>query len=215
MPNLRERQKAARSERICKTALTLFRDHGFQAIKLEEIAQAADVSAITIYRYFSTKHDLLLAIVVAEFDAAYKLVQNRLAKPFSDVIEAANIMSQMNLSESENAITREMWSLAAAASISESTSEFSRRYHQSMTKVKAQFQTMFDHARQHKALLKKANTHNITQVCYANFNVAFLEFLRDPSMTKQNLHQRVADLNHTILDPYSTGRSIPGFSEFL
>jgi AcrR family transcriptional regulator len=57
---LRERKKAQTRAAIQRHALRLFRDGGYSATTMEQIAAAADVSPSTLYRYFPTKEDLIL-----------------------------------------------------------------------------------------------------------------------------------------------------------
>lgn len=56
---LRERNAAQTRELILDTALTLFLERGFEATRMEEIAERADIGTSTLYRYFPNK-DLLL-----------------------------------------------------------------------------------------------------------------------------------------------------------
>lgn len=57
---LRERQRVAAMRRIQEAALDLFDERGFDAVTIEEIAAAAEVSPSSIYRYFGTKEQLIL-----------------------------------------------------------------------------------------------------------------------------------------------------------
>ncbi len=57
----RDRKRLANRHAIRTTALRLFMDSGFDNVSIEEIAEAADLSASTIYRNFPTKEDLVLA----------------------------------------------------------------------------------------------------------------------------------------------------------
>ncbi|ACU71155.1 transcriptional regulator, TetR family [Catenulispora acidiphila DSM 44928] len=57
---LRERKKARTRAAIQRHALRLFREAGYSATTMEQIAAAADVSPSTLYRYFPTKEDLIL-----------------------------------------------------------------------------------------------------------------------------------------------------------
>jgi AcrR family transcriptional regulator len=58
--SLRERQKARTRAAIQHQALRLFREHGYQATTIEQIAQAAQVAPSTCFRYFPAKEDLVL-----------------------------------------------------------------------------------------------------------------------------------------------------------
>jgi AcrR family transcriptional regulator len=57
---LRERKKEATTERLREVALALVAERGFDAVSIDDIAAAADVSKTTFYRYFETKEDVVL-----------------------------------------------------------------------------------------------------------------------------------------------------------
>ena len=56
---LRERKKLAAMRRIQEAALTLFSERGFAAVTIEQVAEEAEVSASTVYRYFGTKEGIV------------------------------------------------------------------------------------------------------------------------------------------------------------
>src|SRR5450631_276019 len=55
---LRERKKQQTRQLIFETASRLFRERGFDAVTVAEVARAADVSDLTVFNYFPTKADL-------------------------------------------------------------------------------------------------------------------------------------------------------------
>jgi len=57
---LRERKKAKTKAAIREAAMTLFEDQGYASTTVEQIAEAAEVSPSTFFRYFPTKEDVIL-----------------------------------------------------------------------------------------------------------------------------------------------------------
>lgn len=57
---LRERKKARTRQAIQRTACRLFTDQGYEATPVEQIAEEAEVSPSTLFRYFPAKEDTVL-----------------------------------------------------------------------------------------------------------------------------------------------------------
>jgi AcrR family transcriptional regulator len=99
-PGLRERKKAKTRAAIQEHALRLFRDQGYAETTVQEIADAAEVSPATFFRYFATKED---TIVLDRLDPLMiELFRSQPAELSpTDALRAAIRQSMDTLSEAE------------------------------------------------------------------------------------------------------------------
>lgn len=59
-PGLRDRKKAQTRAAIQRQALRLFREQGYDATTIDQIAEVSNIASATFFRYFATKEDLVL-----------------------------------------------------------------------------------------------------------------------------------------------------------
>ncbi|MEU5533076.1 TetR/AcrR family transcriptional regulator [Streptomyces sp. NPDC020362] len=74
---LRERKKRDTMGRIYRTALDLFAERGFDKVSVQEIADASEVSKMTVFNYFGSKEDLVFRPMDEHFDDASRAVRER------------------------------------------------------------------------------------------------------------------------------------------
>ncbi|MGH3247491.1 MAG: TetR/AcrR family transcriptional regulator, partial [Trebonia sp.] len=87
-PGLRERKKLKLRRTIQAVALRLFEAQGYEQATVEQIAEAAETSTTTFYRYFPTKEDVVLD---DDYDAliAVTAAARPAGEPLTDTIRAA------------------------------------------------------------------------------------------------------------------------------
>ncbi|GGQ59413.1 TetR family transcriptional regulator [Streptomyces flaveolus] len=99
-PTLRERRRSETRRLVQAHAVRLFTDHGYDAVTVADVAEAAGVSAMTVYRHFPTKEDLVLidqpAQLIAEYVAASSATQPLVRRVGSALIDAATISTGGN-----------------------------------------------------------------------------------------------------------------------
>jgi AcrR family transcriptional regulator len=86
----RERNKAATRRRIIAAAVEIFSTRGLDSPTVEEIATAADVGKGTIYNYFHTKEDMVVAFMVdLEREVQARVARfGALDKPLPEILAA-------------------------------------------------------------------------------------------------------------------------------
>jgi AcrR family transcriptional regulator len=106
---LRERQKAGRREGILKAAGLLFRRNGFAATSIEQIAEVAELSTGTVYNYFASKGDLLLALVALDGEEVRAAGALHVARPLADPVGAVNALLEGYIDHALVHLDKRLW----------------------------------------------------------------------------------------------------------
>jgi AcrR family transcriptional regulator len=80
----RAESKARTRQHLLDEAQRLFRERGYAATSLEQIAEAADVTKGAIYGHFSSKEDLLLSAIEATPTPDYGALLNDRSRPLRE-----------------------------------------------------------------------------------------------------------------------------------
>jgi len=86
---LREKKAQRSRDRIVEEAMTLFAQSGYEQTTMETIAEAADLSPSTLYRYFPSKDLIVLASFTANTAKFAEVFAQRIAEPAVIPIEQA------------------------------------------------------------------------------------------------------------------------------
>lgn len=79
VPGRRERKRQQQVDHLADTAWALFETEGYEAVTMERIADAADVSKVTLYRHFPVKEALLRHRFHSEVREAWPEIQSALS----------------------------------------------------------------------------------------------------------------------------------------
>lgn len=72
MASIREQKKEQTRNRILETAVKLFSRNGIDGTSIEELAQKAGIGKGTVYTYFETKREIVMAIADIQLDRSRK-----------------------------------------------------------------------------------------------------------------------------------------------
>lgn len=89
VPSLTQRRMARTRRQLAEVAAGLFLDRGYEAVTVEEIVAAVEVSPRTFFRYFPSKEDVLDEILVNEAEAVTAALRER--PPDEPILEALRV----------------------------------------------------------------------------------------------------------------------------
>ena len=112
---LRERQKRQRVAQVLDAAALLFTTRGYEATRIEEIAETASVAPATIYNYFATKPNLLMALAVRHVRSALPERRALLRVPPDDPMEGINAFETLLANQATRYLSRECWRVILSA----------------------------------------------------------------------------------------------------
>jgi len=206
MTGLRQRQKADRTSRILEAATRLFRETGYGAVRIEDIAQAAEVSVGTLYNYFANKGDLLLAIVSMEVEEVLSAGKAVVEQPPKDVAKAFATLIGIYYDHSLHYLSKEMWRTAMAISIEAPATPFSTRYTELDALLSRQVCDLVRRLQVLGYARAGIDAEAVGQLVFNNLNQMFTEFVKQDPMPIEDLHTRTARQNAPIA-AYLTGKA--------
>jgi len=198
MVGLRLRQKKARSERILEEASNLFRTVGYEAARIEDIAEAAELSVGTFYNYFEGKADILLAMVALEVEAELTAGERSIKRQYATVDKALDALIGCYYENSFAYTTKEMWRIAMAQMILRPDTPFGRRYTELDIRLTQQVSNCLRNLQRQGLVRKDVDVEKLGMLIFNNLNMMFIECVRSDTVTAADVRSTVASLNRPI-----------------
>ena len=169
-----------------------FLELGYSSTTIENVAEKAEVSAVTIYNYYGTKGGVLLSIISEGdkilVDRLYDLVSGTADKPLN---EAVHDFCMVVLDHSLSRLNRDTWRHVVAASMTEDDVEFGKHYRaldQQLVKVLAD---LIRSSASGNGLRGDIDVDTAARVLYDSFISHFHRFVAKPEMSIDAMSQRV------------------------
>ncbi len=179
MTGLRAQNKADRGRRILECAARLFRERGYDPVRIEDIAAEARMSPGTVYNHFQTKGDVLLAIVTMEVEEVLAEGEKVLADPPGGVAEALNRLIGGYYRHSLIYLSKAMWRTAMAHSIAAPDSAFSRRYTGLDLRLTDQICALVADLQARGHLRPEIAARTMGEMVFDDINQMFIDFVKD------------------------------------
>jgi AcrR family transcriptional regulator len=199
MSGLREKQKAHRHDRIIQAATRLFRDQGYEAVKMEAIAEAAEVAIGTIYNYYRNKGDLLVAIVSLEVGEVLRQGEEVIASPPGTAEAAVDALVGGYVEHSLSYLSKEMWRQAMAISTVQPSSPFGETYADLDLALARQTCELLEKLQSLGLLRRDADARNLGEVIFNNTNMNFIAFVKTEAMAAADLRDLLRRQHAAVL----------------
>ena len=199
MTGLRQRQKIDRDHRIVEAAARLFREFGFEGVKIETIAEQAGVSVGTIYNYYESKGDVLIAVVSLEVNEVISAGEGVLSRPPVLASDAVDALFDIYLRHSLHYLSKEMWRAAMSMSVLHPESRLGHHYGELDEKLCGQVCRLLARLRRQGSIDKAVDIEVVGRILFNTMNISFMGFVKDDTMDVETVIRSVREQSRMMM----------------
>ena len=191
MTGLRERQKAGRRRDILDAAAALFKRDGFAAASIEQIAERAELSAGTVYNYFPSKGDLLLALVALDGQEVRVAGAALVARPPADPVKAVCRLLEIYVDHSLVHLDKRLWRQMMANALYFAGTSLGAGYRELDRRLAEQVSDLCRALQSGRRIPRRIDCDDAGQVLFFVCNSLFMEFVADDAMPRVRMKDRM------------------------
>lgn len=182
-PGLRSRQKIQRRDAILTTAKRLFEQNGIENTTMAMIASEVGVSTPTVFNYFGTRDELLLAIIL---DGHVRAIESNRRLPRRSgkglVADLTDLLTRFT-KYSMQIFNKPVWRYADSAAIRQPKSEFVQRYTQIDEVLREEIESVLTDQPSETRRGGGFNTAALAAIIYNHWNAHYIAFIKDDDMS--------------------------------
>lgn len=184
---LRERQKIDRSNRILSVARARFQSEGYESVTIESIADEADLSAVTVYNYYGTKANLLLALVKESDDRLIEQLRDLVGRLPENIREAVAEFGRIMRCHALTYLTKRTWREVVAASILQGGRQFGQTYQELDRVLIGIMAELIETYQQRGVLSQEIEALGFADTLYEMQNIRFFQFIANDARTEEEV----------------------------
>jgi AcrR family transcriptional regulator len=200
MTGLRERQKAGRRRDILDAAATLFKRDGFVAASIEQIADRAELSAGTVYNYFPSKGDLLLALVALDGQEVRTAGAALVAQPPADPVKAVCRLLEIYVDHALVHLDKRLWRQMMANALYFADTALGGGYRELDRMLAEQVSDLCRALQRDGRIPRRVDCDDAGQVLFFVCNSLFMEFVADDALTLARMKGRMSRQIRLLFD---------------
>ncbi len=172
--------------------MTKFRADGYRSARIEDLAEMAQVSVGTVYNYYQTKGDILIATVAMEVEEVLAAGAKIVAAPPKGVEAALLTLIWAYYDHSLEYLSKEMWRSAMALALQAPDTPNGQRYAALDAQLAAQVTQLLWSLQHRGEIAAHLDTDAMGQIAFSHLNQAFMGFVQDEGMALDTLRSQVA-----------------------
>ncbi len=190
-PGLRERQRRERRESILDAAGHLFNRLGYDATPIEAVAERAGVSAATVYNYFGSKLNIIMALARRHQEACQAERLAFVRNPPADPVAAVRQFTALLLEQSRRLLDRDCWRVIYASFHQQPGGPGFVTAESLNATILVNYQEMLGLLAERGLLRRDSDTAALSQVLLAIMAYNWRRFLGDADMTLEQVKEAV------------------------
>ena len=191
MSSLRARQKEDRRNRIVSAAQVLFKRKGYQKTTIENIAEEAGVSGVTVHNYYGTKAGVLLALVVDSDERLIKQLDKTLTEHRDGVVPLTLSFARQIMSHALENLEKDIWRQVIAAVTSEAGTQVSKAYAKLDAQLALVLVRHLEAMQGDGRLSRDTDPLHLGRALFQLQNARFIEFISNDTLSEDDAEARL------------------------
>ena len=190
---LRERKKERSRQAILAAAHELFLSKSYDETIIEEIAERADLAVGTLYNYFPSKGELLLALISASDERYLKGARRLIADPGERADFALADIMVLATEHCVRQLSKSIWRHVAATALTNVGSPFGRQYALTTQKHEQLVVDMMRALQARGDIRRDLDPERAAHFLFSMKSMLFMNFVSDDSMSIATHRKEVRD----------------------
>jgi AcrR family transcriptional regulator len=187
MGGLWARHRQMRVGQVLDAASTLFAERGYEATRIEEIAKRAAVAPTTIYNYFATKPNILLALAVRHVRASLPERHAIVRNPPDDPVAAVQAFERLLADQALRHLSRECWRVIMASPYREPGGAAHRTSLRLNRLIRSHYVRMLSGFKERGMIKRNVDVEALAELVYAIGTHHFGRLVSNDAMTLDDL----------------------------
>jgi len=190
-PGLREEQRRERAHRMLGAASALFMEQGYAATSVEAIAERAGVSPATVYNYFETKPNIIMALAERHHEMSLPERDAMVERQWTDAFLAVRSFQGLLFDQSLRLLSRDAWRAIIQASYMEPGGPAQTTAEALNLSIKDHYRRLLTRLSAAGLLRRGIDLDSLAEVIFAVNAINWRRFIVEETMSPQALKRTV------------------------